>query len=870
MRCLAFITFLLLCTALPAAELSRVVKSFDFEERQTGNAEELPRDWVKLEGPGLPHYVNGRLAGGHAAGGRYAFRFDLNGSSLIYRYPHGHIAAVPGATYRVTAAVSTDSVPSARARLTATFADLDGRPIKNATRHSTPFVGAPDAWGALSIECTAPPAARWLVLELGFVQPTIWQDASLGKQSLFDQDIHATAHFDDVVVTQVPVVDVTCDKPTHVYSKSEPTVLHVRVVDRVTEDLAAQLVITDAAGRAVHQQSGRLDLTATDAAASKTATLSLPPLPPGAYRATLGVVAGGMILGQHTLDLIRLADDNPAVRPDARFGFDATDVPVEAWPQLPGLLANLGAARVKLAVWDERSDVESAAGGTFNKLLDDLRRSQITPTALIAALPPRLAAEAGGAGLERLPGLPAAAWQPELSQMIARYAGYLDRWQFGTDAQAAAFAEGPKLRAAYDVALKTFDALLDQPDLAMPWPAYVDLNASLPANLAVTIPPDVLPHQIPLYVRDLSTRPGQQYSLYLRPLQAGAYGRAVRNRDLVLRIAYALASGARRIDLPLPARVLTRDGLPPEFRPDETLLIVRTLLATLGNAVYKGRVPVSDDVEAMLFDRAGEGVLLVWAKDAAAAPFRIVLGNRPQRVDLDGSVSPVLQPKDDSGVIEIIAGPAPFFLTGIDGHLAQLRCSIAFDNPLIESAYKPHLRRLRFTNPYPHPISGRLRLSAPAGWTVTLLQRDFALGAGEAYDGPVTIEFPYNSPAGDKVIVCDVALTAERTQQFKVPVALKLGLADIGVETIAMRSGGEIIVQQVITHYGDKPANYTAFVACPGHPRQERLLTGLKPGTTTIKKYRIPSTDRTPGLRVRSGVKETDGNRILNDEVTVQ
>ena len=49
-----------LCRAQPA-EVSRVLRTFDFEERRLGNAEDLPMNWTKVDGPGLPHYVNGRL-----------------------------------------------------------------------------------------------------------------------------------------------------------------------------------------------------------------------------------------------------------------------------------------------------------------------------------------------------------------------------------------------------------------------------------------------------------------------------------------------------------------------------------------------------------------------------------------------------------------------------------------------------------------------------------------------------------------------------------------------------------------------------------------------------------------------------------------
>ena len=52
--------------------------------------------------------------------------------------------------------------------------------------------------------------------------------------------------------------------------------------------------------------------------------------------------------------------------------------------------------------------------------------------------------------------------------------------------------------------------------------------------------------------------------------------------------------------------------------------------------------------------------------------------------------------------------------------------------------------------------------------------------------------------------------------------------------------------------------------------RQERLVIDLAAGATTIKKYRFPDVTPAPDAKARSGIKETDGVRILNNEVAVE
>src|SRR4051812_3852491 len=189
-----------LANAQPA-NLNRTLCTFDFEERRLGNDEDLPMNWVKVEGENFPHYVNGQLASDRAHSGKYSFRLELNGGSLLYRYPAGKIRVAPGAHYRVEGYVQTTPLPNARALLSAYFTDEDGHPLPKTTVRSQPYsapAGAPE-WKHLSIELSASESkAAFLVIELGLLQPaSLGGDSPLGSNTLYTQDIRGTAWFDD-------------------------------------------------------------------------------------------------------------------------------------------------------------------------------------------------------------------------------------------------------------------------------------------------------------------------------------------------------------------------------------------------------------------------------------------------------------------------------------------------------------------------------------------------------------------------------------------------------------------------------------------------------------------------------------------------
>jgi hypothetical protein len=337
-------------------------------------------------------------------------------------------------------------------------------------------------------------------------------------------------------------------------------------------------------------------------------------------------------------------------------------------------------------------------------------------------------------------------------------------------------------------------------------------------------------------------------------------------------VVYALSAGAERIDLPLPFTTRRGDGGDVIEEPQELLMIIRTITSTLGNTTYRGRVPIADGVEAFLFDRDGQGIIALWDEGGEGDTRELVLnlGARPVSVDLWGNVSPLHRTSEDArdGKVRVTLGKTPIFLVDVDGEMAQLRASVALDRPLLESSFEPHVRRFRFTNPYRQAIGGMVKLKAPAGWTLNPPTLQFTLNPGETFERDLRIEFPYNSFAGAKTLTAQFVLQGDGSATFDVPMKLQLGLSDVGMETMAMRDGEDVVVQQMISNYGDQPINYTAFALFPGQARQERIVANLAAGRTTVKKYRFK---RAAGeSKVRIGIKELAGTRVLNDEVEIR
>ena len=73
--CLLILLLIPTLTRPASAADTRLLRQFDFEERHLGNDEDLPMEWVKVEGDGLPHYVTGPSQ--HRAASLRAVQFPI-------------------------------------------------------------------------------------------------------------------------------------------------------------------------------------------------------------------------------------------------------------------------------------------------------------------------------------------------------------------------------------------------------------------------------------------------------------------------------------------------------------------------------------------------------------------------------------------------------------------------------------------------------------------------------------------------------------------------------------------------------------------------------------------------------------------------
>ncbi len=437
----------------PAA-FSRTLATFDFEERSKGNFESTPMFWSRLVGRGYPAYSLGQFDPALARSPGNAFRLDINGGSVAYRFTPGdgpaRIPITPDADYVIIAFVKTTPLAHAKADLAAWFADDKGNLLPASEAHATPYARSPDdpadqpdGWHVLHLFLHGPPAgspARSLALQVGLLQPQQLGPAAPSglpaRFELYQQDITGSAWFDDITVFQLPRLSVTLPAeatiaPTtatsgrgvNIFPPAAPVQLELTVSDlspahddapAKSVPLAVRLKITDPDNLLYASDTWSADPTPDH---PWTHRYSHPSLPPGLYTATLDITESpspaspnGALIARRQTRFLTLAPAPATAAPNPDFGLSAAHWPVDAWPALPALLRTSGAGLLQVPAWrDDLPDDTVRRDGPFDALLSSLAKADIRAVATFSSLPPSLSAKLNAATQPRATTQPAAA-----------------------------------------------------------------------------------------------------------------------------------------------------------------------------------------------------------------------------------------------------------------------------------------------------------------------------------------------------------------------------------------------------------------------------------------------------------------------------
>lgn len=848
----------------------RVVKQFDFDERDDGNFERLPRYWFVVRAAGYPRHTADQTAfdDAFATSGKYSLRMKSDGGSAAVILQKGAIAAIPGADYVVSAMVRTAGANHARARLVGYFLDDSGRAIA-ASRDSSPLLTSEDRWQQVQVRLGGDhPDAAWIILRLELLQADQYRPARLGHHELYPQDIDVTAWFDDVVIFQLPRIELTTQSVTGVIRQPQKPTLDLEVRDLTGDRLTAELEVYDHAGQRVDAQSRAFDGRQSP---SWRWTPRIEQL--GWYWVDLRVSGPQGLVGRRAAAFLWLPELSSRGRAEAgRLGVISERDSTELRRLLPEMVSALGVDGVVTDVWrqsttmDELKSIEQGPDEVIARLLNDRRKLTLS----LSGVPVELAAIAGVDADKPMSLFDKApeTWLPILRSTLVRYGQNVNRWQIGRTGSDEAFWN-ESLGSWHAKAVARFSSLVPQAELVVPWSVQQEDPVIEPLPmLSMNVPVSVMPEHLGAYLNttDIAGR-----TVVLESLDPQQFDHTQRVQDMTLRLIEAWRAGPGEIYLrqpwnQAPARQTTA-------LPDPLAGVLANMVYLLGERRVVGPMDVASGVRCYILDGPAGGALVIWTHGAQASEvdLDLFLGDKPERIDVWGNRSP-LEVRD--GRHRLAVGRQPVFVEGIDAKLARFRAGLVLKPDFVESSFKQHAIELQITNPWPMSVSGRVRLEGLDRWTINPRSVQLDIPAGKTISLPVDVSFPVSELAGEKHITALMQLQADRSYELSMNLRLTLGLRDIDYHpTLSVHKteqGDDLVISALVTNRGQEPRTLYAFANAPNHPRLQRLIVRLAPGESTLRQFRlVGAAGELSGQQVRVGLRELDGTAMINQLLPV-
>ncbi len=894
---------------------SRVVRQFDFEEAALGNFEDMPMYWFAIGRPpgtaepvflrqpvhqealarkGFPAYAPVGFDKPQSERGNHALRLALDGGNVGVFLQMGTMPAVPLSDYQLSLRVRTTDMPHARALVRLYFLDAQGRRLDASTRTS-PLLNTRDAWQRVEVRLEGDDEnAAWIGIELLILQPTADPTDPLGDHQLIYQDVHGQAWFDDLVVTQIPRIEITSQSTVNILRDPEQPVLWMQVRDQTGAKLVAGTRVFDPRGKLVDQASHDLEELAPIRWQWK------PKLPGyGWYMVELrlwdaamqepgGAPSDAGLVGRAysaVLWLPAASEDSRGELADAeqdRFILDATGLPEAQLDYLPRLLGQTGLRGVTLSLWDHALTPSSldAHESALEKRILSLRALQATVNLALAPVPDALVNQFGVDPHQPLPLWRGdeSLWSPYLASIMLRQGQRVGAWQVGSSPEgnlpmtAATASDLQRVQAR-------FRELAPRPHLLIPVSSHQARGPQLPddAMVLLDVPPSIAAEHVGEYLLDWQQSPAIPTLLQLRQPGGDEMTQTRRADELALRMVHGWEAGAWGFSLRQPWTIT--DERRRTLAPDPLLGVYANVAGYLAGRRVLGRLDLGPGLVCMILDNptqmGRDGMLVMW--NTSAPPEEAVvdmrLGPHPVAMDLWGNRTPLSAVE---GRHRLTLGASPIFIQGIDAPLAMFRARFKISPPFIESTQEPQTLKVTISNPWPRTITGTMQILEPAGWRIEPRRTTFNLPAGQSTTLNLEANVPVSELAGRTRFVARFDFLADQGYVVDLAVPLELGLrnitfdASLSLEKNPRTGQTDAVVTMLMQNRGTRAAALNASAHLPGTPRQERLIPRLEPGQSASRRFIFPEgAALLADHHLRLTLREASGPRMLNKIVSL-
>jgi hypothetical protein len=899
------------------ASSGRVVRAFDFEEQEY-NPLPVPLGWIRAQEdprvprirPGFPIW-NGAMLDyqSPAFEGFGSVKLPTSGGSTGLILRRGEINIFPNADYLVSARIRTQGLEHAKARVVAQLIDQHGDAIEGALS-TTNLVNSPDSWEQVSLEIEGVfPSAAFVQIELQLLQPKQqYEQRAASAFEVWDEDYNGAAWFDNLIIAQLPRLEISTGTPGNIVESELPPPLHILVRDLTGDAINANIRIFDVHGHEIDSQS----LANGNRRVRTDWTPSLPGF--GWYRALLEVNVDDQLVGIRALDFIWLSPED-SNSDSGMFGIHAQLTNAKIAESAPVLINGTGVTSASVEAWAYSTTLEDMSKDADAMIaIDELINMGTDLSIILSELPMELADTLAVDPDEVLPVFASSSslWMKWGSAMLDEFGQAVSKWRFG---DRVTQENADTINTQLDAITTALGGYVPGPILVTPWSIDrpIDPSLTLPSRQTLIFDHDGTTEEaMGILVEDWA-QAAAQYStehennppalgMVLRPMHSVGDWSGVEVWSSVgslarKAISFWWASSAtglenERFDLELRDAWWVSPGKRGQVMPAPELVVWRTLATHLGGRQAIEELDIMPGVRLLVAgpkpgtDTDSQGILILWLDKPSIDPviLNLPLSTQPVK-QFDVFNNQTLVPLDYVGplnlpVHRIEIGRSPIIIKGVNTNLIRFMSALELTPNKLQAKSGTHDHELMFANPWPTTVRGRVYIVEPGGftgppgnidrsWEVSPRVIPFVLDAFETKQIPVKIAYSLGEIAGKKKLTFDVELEADKDYPLmRIEREIELGLDGVEMNLTARRGEDGITVIGVhVTNKLDSDQDFEVIAIPPNESRIRRSINGIKPGEQLTREFAF--TNAQSGDKVIVALMLRESSVRLNKSVTV-
>ncbi|GAB5404972.1 MAG: hypothetical protein Aurels2KO_32030 [Aureliella sp.] len=541
--------------------------------------------------------------------------------------------------------------------------------------------------------------------------------------------------------------------------------------------------------------------------------------------------------------------------------FDTTVQPED----LPDLVRNYGASRVKFPVWFDADDTATAT--RLSKLIDKLQGVGTESIGRLDKPPAAFSMNDRDQSIILAMLRNAENWEQMVAPVLTRLGMKLTWYQLGADDDLSLMSheDVTELMRQTRRRMQTYSQELrlvlnwtwltpEPPNPAGSWNATH--RRETPALSAA---------ELESYLAQ-ENQVGETW-INFNPLSQSEYSLLDRVRDFVSRAVAIKKTNVRSAFLVDPF-----DAEKGIFQPDgsvgEMLLPWHTIVSNIGDASYLGSIQLPEGSENHIFQSEGQGMMLVWNNTPTTE--LLYVGEDVSAIDIWGRDVDVktIQNRQNGAMEQALpVGKWPLLVRGVDVKVVKWRQS--FDvtvTHLASTLGVSQLVPLVLENSFESTASGKVSLHSPTLVGKRKSELRFEVGTQGKHQRQMQLTVRNDASAGKHNLRFDFEVTAAKPYKFSVYREIALGLGDVEFIWDASPVGGDRLELRLeLLNHTDADVSFDCKIFPSGRAYERMTVINASPGST--QQQRVVMKPTTPEGQIWIRCEQIGTGRILNYRV---